>query len=68
MSKLDWFNSPTVKFKIAKRIILVFLLLAISFPFALFWAIFFTKRAPWVDPLMDWAIDGPITEYERKNA
>lgn len=54
-----------VLIKIVKRIFIIFPLMLVSAPFGLAWVAVFNTKVPWFDPLMDWAIDGPITAYEK---
>jgi len=56
-----------VLYKIAKRLIIAVLGLIVTSPLALIWIGITGKKSPFLDPLLDWAIDAPITEYEHAN-
>lgn len=56
-----------VLLQIVRRVLLVIPVMLVTIPFALVYSLYTQERAPWVDKLLDWAIDAPITEYERIN-
>lgn len=66
MSK-NQYTDPKVKNAIALRIIAAFFLLIVTLPLAFLYVAVTGKRSPFVDLFLDWAIDGPITSYEKKH-
>lgn len=51
--------------QIIKRLFLVMPVMIVTGPFGMLWVAMINTKVPWIDPLLDWAIDAPITAYEK---